>query len=109
MPAYATSMRLKFPILALVLEVITIILFGVFAVYDHDKGHGHDAPSNQTHQEDNPMDLYPSKSGHCSTAAFGLASVLYVIILSVPARGLYCLVGSAWRAQMQYFFVSSTF
>ncbi|XP_028997249.1 ammonium transporter Rh type A [Betta splendens] len=59
MPAYSTNMRLKFPILALVLEVITIILFGVFAVYDDGKGHGHDAPSNQTHGDDNPMELYP--------------------------------------------------
>ncbi|CAB1342692.1 unnamed protein product [Coregonus sp. 'balchen'] len=30
MPAYATNMRLKFPILALTLEIITIILFAVF-------------------------------------------------------------------------------
>ncbi|KAK2856111.1 hypothetical protein Q5P01_004846 [Channa striata] len=57
MPAYATNMRLKFPIVALVLEVITIILFAVFAVYDDGKGHGHDQHSNKTHSE--PMDLYP--------------------------------------------------
>lgn len=72
MPVYSTNMRLKFPIVALVLEVITIILFGVFAVYDDGKSHGHnghdghneqdkhDGQSNETHAE-KAMDLYPSK------------------------------------------------
>uniref|UniRef100_A0AAQ5XGQ7 Ammonium transporter Rh type A n=1 Tax=Amphiprion ocellaris TaxID=80972 RepID=A0AAQ5XGQ7_AMPOC len=59
MPAYATNMRLKFPILALIFEIITIILFGVFVDYDDGKGHGHDPHSNETHHEGNPMDLYP--------------------------------------------------
>nr|AIC81181.1 Rh family A glycoprotein [Anabas testudineus] len=61
MPVYSTNMRLKFPIVALVLEVITIILFGVFAVYDDGKSHGHDGhdgQSNETHAE-KAMDLYP--------------------------------------------------
>ncbi|KAM9704695.1 ammonium transporter Rh type A [Menidia menidia] len=62
MPAYATSMRMKFPIVALTLEIITIILFGVFVTYDDGKGHGdshHDGDhSNDTH-EAKPMDLYP--------------------------------------------------
>nr|AEA77167.1 Rhag [Opsanus beta] len=58
MPAYATNMRLKFPIVALVLEIITIILFAVFVVYDDGKGHGH-GHSNETHPEENPMTLYP--------------------------------------------------
>lgn len=62
MPAYATNMRLKFPIVALTLEIITIILFAVFVVYDDGKGHGHDAHDNATHHEAQPMDLYPSKS-----------------------------------------------
>lgn len=62
MPAYATNMRFKFPIVALVLEIVTIILFAVFAVYDDGKGHGHGAHSNETHHEVKPMDLYPSKS-----------------------------------------------
>lgn len=64
MPAYATNMRLKFPILALVLEIITIILFAVFVVYDDGEGHGHghDSHSNETHHEPEPMQLYPSKS-----------------------------------------------
>lgn len=63
MPAYATNMRLKFPIVALTLEIITIILFAVFVVYDDGKGHGHDSPhSNETHHEPAPMQLYPSKS-----------------------------------------------
>ncbi|KAI1897700.1 hypothetical protein AGOR_G00085980 [Albula goreensis] len=49
MPAYATNMRLKFPILALTLEIITIILFAVFVVYDdgHEDSHG-DTHGNST-------------------------------------------------------------
>ncbi|XP_010893423.2 ammonium transporter Rh type A [Esox lucius] len=63
MPAYATNMRLKFPILALTLEIITIILFSVFVVYDdgekHD-GHGDHGNSNSSHKEaKDPMTLYP--------------------------------------------------
>lgn len=53
-------MRLKFPILALILEIITIVLYALFVVYDtgDDKGHGdHHEKSNQTA---NPMTLYPS-------------------------------------------------
>lgn len=61
MPAYATNMRLKFPIVALTLEIITIILFALFVVYDDGKEHGHDPPANET-QHEQPMDLYPSKS-----------------------------------------------
>ncbi|XP_034555830.1 ammonium transporter Rh type A [Notolabrus celidotus] len=57
MPAYATNMRLKFPIVALVLEIVTIILFAVFVVYDDGKHHGH--ASNGTQHEEAPMDLYP--------------------------------------------------
>ncbi|KAG7460783.1 hypothetical protein MATL_G00202500 [Megalops atlanticus] len=59
MPAYATNMRFKFPILALTLEVIIIILFAVFVVYDDGKsshGSGHDT-SNDTHVDN--MVLYP--------------------------------------------------
>ncbi|XP_029984041.1 ammonium transporter Rh type A isoform X1 [Sphaeramia orbicularis] len=64
MPAYATNMRLKFPIVALVLEIITIILFGMFVVYDDGKHHGHghddhDDHSNKTEHKKEPMDLYP--------------------------------------------------
>ncbi|XP_008311259.1 ammonium transporter Rh type A [Cynoglossus semilaevis] len=59
MPAYATNMRFKFPILALTLEIITIILFAVFCTYDDGKGHGHDAESNSTAHTKKPMDLYP--------------------------------------------------
>ena len=62
MPAYATNMRMKFPIVALVLEIITIILFAVFVDYDDGKGHGHQDHSNHTHSEEPPMKLYPSKS-----------------------------------------------
>lgn len=59
MPAYSTNMRLKFPILALILEVITIILFAVFVVYDDGKGHGHDDHHDNNTHPDEPMDLYP--------------------------------------------------
>uniref|UniRef100_A0A8C5E0R0 Ammonium transporter Rh type A n=1 Tax=Gouania willdenowi TaxID=441366 RepID=A0A8C5E0R0_GOUWI len=68
MPAYATNMRMKFPIVALAFEMVTIILFAVFVVYDDGKreehgghgGHGgHVAPSNETNLELVRMDLYP--------------------------------------------------
>ncbi|KAI3364220.1 hypothetical protein L3Q82_011020 [Scortum barcoo] len=60
MPAYATNMRLKFPIMALVLEIITIILFAVFVVYDDDeKDHGHGHHSNETLLEKQHLKLYP--------------------------------------------------
>ncbi|XP_055729113.1 ammonium transporter Rh type A [Salvelinus fontinalis] len=65
MPAYSTNMRLKFPILALTLEIITIILFAVFVVYDDGKhgGHGGHGAHNTTHHEEkteqNPLTLYP--------------------------------------------------
>ncbi|KAJ3607073.1 hypothetical protein NHX12_026588 [Muraenolepis orangiensis] len=62
MPTHTTNMRMKFPILALTLEVIMIILFGIFAVYDDGKGHGHDPqPGNSSHPEKpkDPMSLYP--------------------------------------------------
>jgi len=65
MPAYATTMRIKFPALALGLEVITIILFALFAEYDDGKGHGHDPhpdPGNSTAAHaapEDPMSLYP--------------------------------------------------
>lgn len=67
MPAYATNMRFKFPIVALVLQLITIILFAVFVDYDDGKSsHGHDAHSNETHHaKPQPMSLYPSKSTCC--------------------------------------------
>uniref|UniRef100_H3CEY0 Ammonium transporter Rh type A n=1 Tax=Tetraodon nigroviridis TaxID=99883 RepID=H3CEY0_TETNG len=58
MPAYATNMRLKFPVLALTLEIITIILFAVFVVYDDAKPGEGSHSSNHT-QEQGPMELYP--------------------------------------------------
>ncbi|XP_036405083.1 ammonium transporter Rh type A [Megalops cyprinoides] len=59
MPAYATNMRFKFPILALTLEVIIIILFAVFVIYDDGKPshHGDHDTSNDTHHDN--MVLYP--------------------------------------------------
>jgi len=59
MPAYATNMRFKFPIVALALEIITIILFAVFVVYDDGKHHGPAANSNATQHEAAPLELYP--------------------------------------------------
>uniref|UniRef100_G3P649 Ammonium transporter Rh type A n=1 Tax=Gasterosteus aculeatus aculeatus TaxID=481459 RepID=G3P649_GASAC len=60
MPAYATNMRMKFPIVALALEIVIIILFAVFVTYDDGKSHGHDPHSNATHHEEpRPMELYP--------------------------------------------------
>ncbi|XP_023830098.1 ammonium transporter Rh type A [Salvelinus sp. IW2-2015] len=62
MPAYSTNMRLKFPILALTLEIITIILFAVFVVYDDGKHGGHGAHNTTHHEEEteqNPLTLYP--------------------------------------------------
>uniref|UniRef100_A0A4W5P5Z3 Ammonium transporter Rh type A n=1 Tax=Hucho hucho TaxID=62062 RepID=A0A4W5P5Z3_9TELE len=62
MPAYSTNMRLQFPILALTLEIITIILFAVFVDYDDGKHGGHGA-HNTTHHEEkteqDPLTLYP--------------------------------------------------
>jgi len=62
MPAYSTNMRLKFPILALILEAVTIVLYAVFVVYDTGDAHGggHHGEENNTHP-DSPMTLYPSK------------------------------------------------
>lgn len=61
MPAYATNMRLKFPIVALALELLTIILFAVFVVYDDGKPSSDPHAGNHT-QAGAPMDRYPSKS-----------------------------------------------
>ncbi|XP_016373148.1 ammonium transporter Rh type A-like [Sinocyclocheilus rhinocerous] len=61
MPSYATNMRLKFPILALTLEAVTIVLYALLVVYDTGDAHGHDgshAESNTTHSS-SPMTLYP--------------------------------------------------
>ncbi|XP_026147274.1 ammonium transporter Rh type A-like [Carassius auratus] len=60
MPAYATNMRLKFPILALILEAVTIVLYALLVVYDTGKAHkdGSHEESNTTHSS-SPMTLYP--------------------------------------------------
>uniref|UniRef100_A0A671QQ54 Ammonium transporter Rh type A n=1 Tax=Sinocyclocheilus anshuiensis TaxID=1608454 RepID=A0A671QQ54_9TELE len=60
MPAYATNMRLKFPILALMLEVVTIVLYALLVVYDTGDAHGDGSheESNTTHSS-SPMTLYP--------------------------------------------------
>ncbi|XP_051952230.1 ammonium transporter Rh type A-like [Xyrauchen texanus] len=62
MPAYATNMRIKFPVLALILEAVTIVLYSLFVVYDTGDKHGHDeghhVAGNESHPE-SPMTLYP--------------------------------------------------
>ncbi|XP_037393803.1 ammonium transporter Rh type A [Pygocentrus nattereri] len=63
MPAYSTNIRLKFPILALILELVTILLYALFVVYDdgktsHHEG-GHDKDNSTDHHEENPVALYP--------------------------------------------------
>ncbi len=64
MPAYSTNMRLKFPIVALTLEIITILLFIVYVVYDDGKSHhGPDVPRNASNY--GRLELYPSKSTWC--------------------------------------------
>lgn len=62
MPVYSTNMRLKFPVVALLLEIITIIVYAVFVVYDDGKGQhsSHHDTENKTY-EGSPMSLYPSK------------------------------------------------
>nr|ANV82514.1 ammonium transporter Rh type A [Clarias batrachus] len=61
MPAFSTNMRLKFPIVALLLEVVTIVLYAVFVVYDDGNYSGHHGPEkNWNHaNETNPVALYP--------------------------------------------------
>ncbi|MCJ8743831.1 hypothetical protein PDJAM_G00098840 [Pangasius djambal] len=61
MPAFSTNMRLKFPIVALLLEIITITLYAVFVVYDTGDDHhpsAHHGTENNTHEE-GPVTLYP--------------------------------------------------
>lgn len=59
MPAFATNMRFKFPIVALTLEILTIILYAVFVVYDDGKpSHDHHNDHNKT-SETSPVILYP--------------------------------------------------
>ncbi|MBN3319461.1 RHAG protein, partial [Atractosteus spatula] len=56
---YSTNMRLKFPVLAITLEILTIILFGVFVTYD--KIDAHHGPQNSNHSNEHPdfSALYP--------------------------------------------------
>ncbi|XP_066562750.1 ammonium transporter Rh type A [Amia ocellicauda] len=57
MPAYATNMRLKFPILAITLEIVTIILFGIFVTYE-SQGH-HDTSHGGHNETSSGIKLYP--------------------------------------------------
>ncbi|XP_029451967.1 ammonium transporter Rh type A [Rhinatrema bivittatum] len=53
---FSTNMRFKFSVLAISLQVLIIILFGIFVRYDthHDNGH-----KNETEQDNQFIDLYP--------------------------------------------------
>ncbi|KAF4082527.1 hypothetical protein AMELA_G00152490 [Ameiurus melas] len=60
MPAYSTNMRLKFPIVALLLETVIIILYAVFVVYDDGHEHHPDPHGSGNKSEvENPVGLYP--------------------------------------------------
>ncbi|XP_041105755.1 ammonium transporter Rh type A-like [Polyodon spathula] len=59
--SFSTNMRLKFPILALSLEILIIILFAVFVTYKDSKHDGHEQTSNDTSTTDSVRfsQLYP--------------------------------------------------
>ncbi|XP_073442523.1 ammonium transporter Rh type A [Dendrobates tinctorius] len=54
--AYDTNMRFKFSILAIGLQILLIVLFGIFVQYDTQS---HSPSRNATHREDEFIDLYP--------------------------------------------------
>ncbi|XP_066451491.1 ammonium transporter Rh type A [Eleutherodactylus coqui] len=54
--AYDTNMRFKFSILAIGLQILLIVLFGIFVRYDTQ---GHSASLNETHVDDEFIKLYP--------------------------------------------------
>ncbi|XP_069584444.1 ammonium transporter Rh type A [Ranitomeya imitator] len=54
--AYDTNMRFKFSILAIGLQILLIVLFGIFVQYDTQS---HSPSHNATHREDEFIDLYP--------------------------------------------------
>ncbi|KAM5164667.1 ammonium transporter Rh type A [Mantella aurantiaca] len=54
--SFDTNMRFKFSILAIGLQVILIILFGIFVRYDTES---HSSSQNTTHRDDTFIDLYP--------------------------------------------------
>nr|XP_014346876.1 PREDICTED: ammonium transporter Rh type A [Latimeria chalumnae] len=71
MPAsFATNMKLKFPILAVLLQIILILLFGIFVKYKHnDKAEQHN-----TNSTERLLQLYPRGAAvwwsmECTTAA----------------------------------------
>uniref|UniRef100_A0A4W4EW70 Ammonium transporter Rh type A n=1 Tax=Electrophorus electricus TaxID=8005 RepID=A0A4W4EW70_ELEEL len=58
MPLYATNMRMKFPVLALILQALIIVLYSVFVVYDDGKSDHSDNHTSGSHGE-HPLALYP--------------------------------------------------
>ncbi|XP_076873765.1 ammonium transporter Rh type A [Brachyhypopomus gauderio] len=58
MPAYSTNMRLKLPILALIVQVLIIVLYGLFVVYDDGKSDHKDNHTSESH-DSQPLALYP--------------------------------------------------
>lgn len=60
MAVHDTNMRLKLPILAIAWEILIIILYALFVVYDDGSSeHGHSSSSNHTEQSN--VSLYPSE------------------------------------------------
>ncbi|KAK1171783.1 ammonium transporter Rh type A-like [Acipenser oxyrinchus oxyrinchus] len=57
--SFATNMRFKFPILALFLEILIIVLFGVFVSYKGSSHDDHKQASNDTITSDRFSQLYP--------------------------------------------------
>lgn len=61
----STNMRIRLPVLCIVLEVILIILFGVLVEYDeHTDGKKWNAKGNHSHHQDYENEFYyryPSK------------------------------------------------
>ncbi|KAM3930523.1 ammonium transporter Rh type A [Leptodactylus fuscus] len=54
--AYDTNMRFKFSIFAIILQILLIVLFGIFVRYDTQS---HSNSQNTTHRDDEFVDLYP--------------------------------------------------
>jgi len=60
MPGAATNMRVKLPVICLVLQIILIILFGVLVQYDHDTDAKQWHKGNQSDYENDFYYRYPS-------------------------------------------------
>ena len=61
MPGAATNMRVKLPVICLVLQIILIILFGVLVQYNHDTDAKQWHKGNQSDYENDFYYRYPSE------------------------------------------------